>query len=48
MGATPVASSYRKMSKWLVRWGETAKGKTASSKTTCQEMMMLLVERLRY
>jgi hypothetical protein len=48
MGAAPEASSCRKMSKSLVRQGETAKGKTASSKTTCRKMTMLLVERSRH
>jgi hypothetical protein len=38
-------SSYSKMSKSLVRWGEADKGKSASSKTTCQETTMLLVVR---
>jgi hypothetical protein len=48
MGATPGASSYRKISKSLVRRGEAAKEKTASSKTTCQKTMMMLVERSRH
>jgi hypothetical protein len=43
MGAAPGKSSCRKMSKSLVRRGEAEKGKSASSKTTCQETMMLLV-----
>jgi hypothetical protein len=47
MGAKLVASSYRKMSKSLVRQGEATKGKTASAKT-CWEMTMLLVERSRH
>jgi hypothetical protein len=48
MGATPGASSYRKMSKSLVRRGEATKGKIASSKTTCQKTMMMSVERSRH
>jgi hypothetical protein len=43
MGATPGESSYRKMFKSLVRRGEAEKGKSASSKTTCREMTILLV-----
>jgi hypothetical protein len=34
MGAAPGESSYRKMSKSLVRRGEIEKGKSVSSKTT--------------
>jgi hypothetical protein len=48
MGAAPGESSYKKMSKSLVRWGEAKKGKSASSKTTCQETTMLLVVRSRH
>jgi hypothetical protein len=48
MGAALQELSCRKMSKSLVRWDETAKGKSVSSKTTCRKMMMLLVERPRH
>jgi hypothetical protein len=44
MGAALQELSCRKMSKSLVRWGETTKGKSDSSKIICCEMMMLLVE----
>jgi hypothetical protein len=43
IGAAPGESSCNKMSKLLVRRGEVEKGKSASSKTTCREMTMLLV-----
>jgi hypothetical protein len=45
MGATPGESSYRKMSKSLVRRGEAEKGKSASEKIMCRETMMLVVVR---
>jgi hypothetical protein len=48
IGATPGESSCSKMSKSLVRRGEAEKGKSASSKTTCREMTMLLVVRSRH
>jgi hypothetical protein len=48
MGATPEESSYRKISKSLFRRGEAVKGKTASSKITCRETTMLLMERSRH
>jgi hypothetical protein len=48
MGAALKELSCRKISKSFVRRGETAKGKSVSSKTTCREMMMLLVERPRH
>jgi hypothetical protein len=38
MGAAPVESSCRKISKSLVRRGDAEKGKSASSKITCQEI----------
>jgi hypothetical protein len=41
-------SSCRKMSKLLVRRGEAEKEKLTSSKTTYQEMIMLLVVRSRH
>jgi hypothetical protein len=40
-----VSRGQQWISKSLVRRGEAVKGKTASSKTTCQETTMLLVER---
>jgi hypothetical protein len=45
MEAALQESSCRKMSKLFVRRGEAANGKFASSKTTCRETIMLLVER---
>jgi hypothetical protein len=48
MGGALQELSCRKMSKLLVRQGETAKGKSISSKTICQETIMLLVERSRH
>jgi hypothetical protein len=47
MGATTGASSESKKSRLLVGLGKVAKGKTASSKTTCQEITRRLVERSR-
>jgi hypothetical protein len=46
--ATLGESFYRKMFKSLVRRGEIEKGKSASSKTTCWETMILLVVRSRH
>jgi hypothetical protein len=48
MGAASGESSYRKISKSLVRWGEVEKEKFASSKITCWETTMLLVVRSRH
>jgi hypothetical protein len=48
MGDASRESSCRKMSKSLVREGEAEKGKSASSKTMYQEMMILLVVRSRH
>jgi hypothetical protein len=42
------ALSGSKKFKLLVRWGETEKGKYASSKVTCREMMIRFVERSRH
>jgi hypothetical protein len=47
MVGTTGASSENKKSRLLVGWGEAAKGKTASSKTTCREIMRRFVERSR-
>jgi hypothetical protein len=47
MGGTTGASSISKKSKLSVGWGEAAKGKIASSKTTCREITRRLVERSR-
>lgn len=45
IGRTTTSSSEDKKSKSLVGWGEAEKGKSASSKTTWQEIRIWLVER---
>jgi hypothetical protein len=35
IGAALEGSSCKKMSKYLVRWGQAEKGNSTSSKTTC-------------
>jgi hypothetical protein len=47
MGGDKGAFSVSKKSKLLVRWGEAEKGKSASSKVTWWEMIILFVERSR-
>jgi hypothetical protein len=48
MGVALQELSYRMLSKSSVRWGETVKGNSVSSKTTSRDTMMLLVERSRH
>jgi hypothetical protein len=48
MGGTIGVSSESKKSKSSVGWGEATKGKTVSSKTTCQEITRRLVDRSRH
>jgi hypothetical protein len=48
MGAELGVSSYRKISKSLVRRGVAQKGKFVSLNATCREMTMWFVETSRY